>query len=239
MSFIDGLYINLHSFIVTGYPRELAQLAQHLHLPHLPNLVRRFLHCQYPNSDAESDSESNSEVDITDCPEYTGKIIIYPSAVATFFAPSDPSGMGGMCRERIRSVSSWRGGSARRDCVFADQDSSAVGFKALFVARVQLFFSLRIGRERLPCALVNWFSTVGDAPCPDTGMWMVEPDLDADGERVMDVVHLDTLVRGAHLIGVAGEDHIPRQLKESDSLDAFLSFYVNKYIDYHAHEIAF
>ena len=54
----------------------------------------------------------------------------------------------------------------------------------------------------------------------------------------MSVIHLDTILRGAHLMGIAGSHPIPHQLKYTDSLDAFKSFYVNKYIDYHAHEIA-
>ncbi|KAM6491741.1 hypothetical protein JOM56_012781 [Amanita muscaria] len=43
----------------------------------------------------------------------------------------------------------------------------------------------------------------------------------------------------AHLIGIAGDSFIPSELDHTDSLDAFKSFYVNKFIDYHAHKIAF
>ena len=70
-------------------------------------------------------------------------------------------------------------------------------------------------------------------------MWIVEPDQDEQGESVMSVIHLDCILRGAHLIGVAGTDMIPSKLKYSDSLNVFKLYYVNKYIDYHAHEIAF
>lgn len=163
---------------------------------------------------------------------------MYPSAVATYYAPSDKSGIGGMYRERIRSVPRWRGGPERRDCVFVEHDPDSLGFRGLHVARVKLFFKIKHQSVTYPCALVTWFSAIGDAPCPDTGMWMVEPDVDHQGRRVTSVIHLDSILRAAHLIGIAGNYTIPRQLKHTDSLEAFRAFYVNKYIDHHAHEIA-
>ncbi|KAM6492926.1 hypothetical protein JOM56_011060, partial [Amanita muscaria] len=78
-----------------------------------------------------------------------------------------------------------------------------------------------------------------DAPCPITGMWKVCRDVGENGERILDVIHIDTILRSAHLIGIAGETFIPYGLDHTDSLDAFTTFYVNKFIDYHAHEIAF
>ena len=54
-----------------------------------------------------------------------------------------------------------------------------------------------------------------------------------------DVIHIDTVVCAAHLIGIAGNSTIPYNLHYSDSLTAFKTFYVNKYIDYQAYEIAF
>ena len=95
------------------------------------------------------------------------------------------------------------------------------------------------GDVEYPCALVAWYSVVGDAPCPDTGLWIVEPDISEDGERVMDVIHVDAILRGAHLIGAAGGQKIPLRFSHSDSLDCFKAFYVNKYADHHAHEILF
>jgi hypothetical protein len=70
-------------------------------------------------------------------------------------------------------------------------------------------------------------------------MWIVEPDFDNMGQRAMSIIHLDAVLRGAHLMGNAGSSHIPRDLTCHDSLDAFSSFFVNKYIDHHSHEIAF
>ena len=70
-------------------------------------------------------------------------------------------------------------------------------------------------------------------------MWMVEPDFDVRGGRASSVIHLDAIIRSAHLMGVAGTTFIPRHLTFDRSLDAFKKFYVNKYIDHHAHELAF
>jgi len=139
----------------------------------------------------------------------------------------------------IRAVDSWRGGPARRDCVFVDHSPDLEGFSGLLVARVHLFLSISYDKTKYPCALVSWFLTVGSSPCPYTGMWIVEPDFDNMEKKAMSIIHLDTILRGAHLIGNAGSSHIPHDLTCHDSLDAFASFFVNKYVDHHSHEIAF
>jgi hypothetical protein len=101
--------------------------------------------------------------------------------------------------ERIRSTKSWYNGAPRRDCVFiGNSDSEEPGFAGLHVARVLLFFSFNHDMLTYPCAFVHWFSTVGDTPCDETGMWMVEPDF-IGSKRVLGVIHLDTIMRGAHL----------------------------------------
>jgi hypothetical protein len=144
-----------------------------------------------------------------------------------------------MFRERIRAVPSWRKGPARYDTVFLSGDPTLEGFQGLLVARVRLFLSVVHQRVTYPCALVAWYSTIGDDVCPDTGMWMVEPDYDRTGSLAMSVVHLDTILRAAHLMGIAGDGFIPKTVKFHNSLDAFKAYYVNKYIDHHSHEIAF
>jgi hypothetical protein len=73
-------------------------------------------------------------------------------------------------------------------------------------------------------------------------MWIVTPDFvrGQPEEREMVVVHIDSMLRGAHLIGIAGKEFVPvADFDFSDSLDAFEAFYVNKYADHHSHEIAF
>ena len=53
------------------------------------------------------------------------------------------------------------------------------------------------------------------------------------------VLHLDTIVRAVHLIGVYGANFLPKGLSPTQSLDIFRSYYVNKYIDHHSFETVF
>ncbi|KAF8230335.1 hypothetical protein L208DRAFT_1282235 [Tricholoma matsutake] len=70
-------------------------------------------------------------------------------------------------------------------------------------------------------------------------MWKVKPDFDNTGNLAMSIIHLNSMVHGAHLMGIAGATQIPHHLTFDHSLDAFQAFYVNKYTDHHAHEYAF
>ncbi|KIJ62999.1 hypothetical protein HYDPIDRAFT_93454 [Hydnomerulius pinastri MD-312] len=147
-----------------------------------------------------------------------------------------------MHRQVIRSTSSWRNGPARYDCVFVENagaDDDSDGFCSLLAARVRLFFACLHEGRNYSCALVEWFLPVADEPDDETGMWIVRPELDHDGEWVQSVISLDSIVRGAHLMPVFGEDQLPRGFHFSDSLDAFNAYYINKFIDHHAHSLAF
>jgi hypothetical protein len=156
--------------------------------------------------------------------------------VATFHAPSDLSGTHGMRRERIRSTPSWRGSEPRHDCAFIVEDDTKPGMRGMAVVRVKLFFSFEYGGTYYPCALVEWFKRVRRDAL--TGMWVVRPDT-TRGRRDRSVLHLDSFLRGAHLIPVYGNEKMPIDFHYSYSLDSFRGFYVNKYIDHHANEIAF
>ena len=75
------------------------------------------------------------------CPLFDGKIHIHNSAVATFYVPSDPSGLGGMCREYLQATPSWRKGPARYDCAFLTLDPNVKGMltlmrQSIFLSRV-------------------------------------------------------------------------------------------------------
>ncbi|KAJ7159107.1 hypothetical protein C8R43DRAFT_1124740 [Mycena crocata] len=207
-------------------PRNVHELAAYLEQPRLCELIRRFLFDQL-NPDAPV---SGGHIALDQCPDFsTERVFIFNSARAVFYAPSDVSGVGGMHHERIRATKSWYRGPARFGSVISSH-----------AARVRLFFRFKFRDVEYPCALIHWFSARGDNPCPDTGMWIVTPDSERGGGPSLAVVHLDAILRGAHLIGAAGKDFIPvHRFDFSDSLDAFQAFYVNKYADHHAHEIAF
>ena len=111
--------------------------------------------------------------------------------------------------------------------------------RGMIVGRVRLFFSFIYNDIVYPCALVDHFSCIGQSPDPVTGLWKVRPDVDHHGQRVQSVEHLDVIYRAAHLIPVYGDGNLPPDFHFSYSLDVFDSYYVNKYADHHANEIAF
>ncbi|KAJ6450222.1 hypothetical protein C8R47DRAFT_998948 [Mycena vitilis] len=126
---------------------------------------------------------------------------------------------------------SWYRGPPRYDCVFIEHDPEAPGFRGLHAARVRLLFRFKFQGRDYPCTLIHWFSAHGDEPDPDTGMWIVKPDFvrGKPREPEMAVVHIDALLRAAHLIGVAGHKFVPPdKFNISNSLAAFTVFYVNK-----------
>ncbi|KAK7436109.1 hypothetical protein VKT23_019311 [Stygiomarasmius scandens] len=103
---VDGLTAEtvLAKTYIQGYPHDMETLAFYLNLPMLPELIRRFLYTQERLHDSsENHDHGNNEHDeydyngvrLDDCPEYYGKIFVYPLATATFYAPSDLSGLKG------------------------------------------------------------------------------------------------------------------------------------------------
>ncbi|KAF9455822.1 hypothetical protein BDZ94DRAFT_1356091 [Collybia nuda] len=219
------------------YPSSAHDLGKHIDQPQFLDHIRRFLYDQL-NPDS---ALSGADLDINDCPPFEGRISVFHSAVATYYAPSDHSGNGGMHRQRIRSVPRWRKGPARRNCAFLEKDPLQEGVLGLHVVQVLLFFSFIYRQVVYPCALVEWFIHPEDCtgPCEDTGMWIVEPEYDENGCRATAVVHIDCMVRGAHLIPVYGDQFLPRAFNYTDSLTSFHSYYISKYADHHMNEIAF
>jgi hypothetical protein len=121
-------------------------------------------------------------MELDDCPEFSSSVVMYHSAVSTFFAPSDESGIGGMRQERIRAMPTWFNGCGRYDTILLEADPQLDGFAGLLVARVLMFLSFTHARMQYPCALtIHWYSTEGDVPCELTGMWKVQPDFNDDG----------------------------------------------------------
>lgn len=182
-------------------------------------------------------SHTSDDVPLSACPQFEGPIKVFNSAVATFFAPSDPSGVGGMCREHIRAAPSWRRGPPCCNTVFINTASEDL-INGMEVGRVLCFFSFYHSKEIFPCALIHWFKLIGNKPDPDTGMWMVQPSFHEDGSRELSVIHLDTIIRASHLLPIFGNDFIEDDIKFHNSLDLFKGFYVNKFVDHNSFEIA-
>jgi hypothetical protein len=111
--------------------------------------------------------------------------------------------------------------------------------KGLLVARVYLLFKFLHDGIDYPCALVHWYSTSSE-PDADTGFWVVRPESIQQGMRHMSVIHIDSVVRGAHLLPRFPSDApVYREINYMNVLDLYTSFYVNKFVDHHAFEIAF
>jgi len=203
-------------------------------------VIQKFLHEQLNNSESSVLSALSLNDSDFDLPPFKEKLSIYTSAVAMFHAPSDTCGVGGMRFECIHAINDWQNEGPHYDCVFVETDPDAEGMLGLDVARVHQFFSFTYQDVLYPCALVCWFSWIGDQPDGDMGMWKVEPDFLEDGTPYFAVIHLDSVVRAAHLLGeFPGDEFIPEGIPVCAMLDILRSFYVNKLIDYHAFEIAF
>ncbi|KIM70176.1 hypothetical protein SCLCIDRAFT_19108 [Scleroderma citrinum Foug A] len=226
-------YVRLAKTPARKYPSSLYALAHHIQQPKLPLLTRRFLHFQLQNN-VDPNNDNVALPDLSGLP-----FSVFHSATSTFYAPSDLSGLGGMHSECIWSTPSWRKGPARYDTVFLEKDPEIPGMGGLHIGRVFLFFSFTYDGIKYPCALIQWYTTFSDRPDEDMRMWIVQPDFDADGERELEVIHAHCILRGAHLIPVYGRDHLPSDLHYTDTLNIFHAYYVNKYIDHHAFEIAF
>ena len=179
---------------------------------------------------------------IVACPttEAIHDISVFHSAKAIFCAPSNNSGIEGLYHETIRSTPRWLTSgimAPHRDCVLIATGLDTAGVRSLEVTRVHLLFSFAFRDQVFECALVHEFCKSFTDPDPDNGLWIFEPDLTADRSRIMSVVHLDSIIRAVHLLPVFKDDTpIPREINFTHTLNVFKSFYLNKYIDYHAFE---
>ncbi|KAJ7656592.1 hypothetical protein B0H14DRAFT_3078358 [Mycena olivaceomarginata] len=108
-----------------------------------------------------------------------------------------------MYRERIRCNPNWHG-YARRDTVLADIGGPVMN--GLISARVLLLLSFVFSEREYQCALVRWFVPIGDAPDPDTGMWVVEPERERGTPvpQAVESTHLpnNPLLEGSQIAGL-------------------------------------
>ncbi|KAI9452680.1 hypothetical protein BJY52DRAFT_1124162 [Lactarius psammicola] len=212
----------------SGYPSQPHALAMYICQPKFPLVFAQFLYkvCHPDEQIAPSKIE--------ECPAFDGVIKVHHSAVATFYAPGDLSGSGGMRRKRIRSTPHFFG-HPRRDTVFVVVDDSQTGMEAMEIGRVLMFFSFEYRRKTYSCALINWFVHT-DERDSDTGMWVVKQEFDYHGQPTVEVIHVDSIARAAHLLPVYGASQVPEEFRYHSALDTFHTFFVNHYVDHHAHE---
>ena len=227
--YVSNLPYRVLSTVESSYPRDLVVLAVSIKQPTFPLALRQFLY-MHENPDHELEPPSTIE----DCPQFHGEIKVYHSATAIFYAPSDLCGAGGMRRELIRSTPCFHG-HPRRDTVFVVLDESHSGMRGLEVGRILLFFTFSYRRKHFSCALINWFVHHSE-PDTDTGMWAVQLECDRRGIPTVQVIEVETIARAAHLLPIYGSERVPEDFSHHDALDSFRSYFVNHFVDHHAHE---
>ena len=134
MSSLPALHISSHQTyrlaifadfngIEQKWARTILELNEELKINNVDHLLQRFLY-QQENTDNLRDP---ADIPLDECPRYDRKIMVFNSAVATFYTPSDISGINGMRHEFIRSCPSWRQGHPRHDCAFITTDPELPG----------------------------------------------------------------------------------------------------------------
>lgn len=66
----------------------------------------------------------------------------------------------------------------------------------------------------------------------------MHPDYNTCHQPDISIIHIDTIYHAAHLILVYGANRVSHKIGPHNSYDAFHSYYVNKYADHDAFEIA-
>ena len=208
------------------------QLGEELCIPDITTLLARFLFEEQHKDDNASNFLDNPE----DC--YDGTIKVVNSASGLFYAPSDVSGINGMEREFICSTPLWRNKAPCYDCAFVSAGPETGPMNGLEVVCILTFFSFHDKGLYYPCAAVHWFNHARDRPDKDTGMWLVCLQFNERHQHMISIIHIDSIYQAAHFIPVYGKHFVPMHLQPHHSYDGFHLFYINKFADYYAFEIA-
>ena len=118
---------------------------------------------------------------------------------------------------------------------FVVENEEKPGMRGMNVVHIQLFFFFSHNSKLYPYALV---SRIGRSVDRETGMWKVRLDI-RQGQHLCSVIHLDSVLRGAHLLSIFGHSFLPINFDYTYSLNAFAGYYVNHFADHHSHEIIF
>ncbi|KAG2050399.1 hypothetical protein BDR06DRAFT_974481 [Suillus hirtellus] len=127
----------------------VAELVDEVNVPHLQHFIWYFLFSQlFPNNPCNLE-----DVPAASCPWHEGGLYVFNSAAATFYAPSDPSGVSSMQRKQIQACPLWQNVSPHNDYL--------EGMKGLEVARwfdksVQVFMTM--APQTLPSSISTQFT---------------------------------------------------------------------------------
>ncbi|RDX42526.1 hypothetical protein OH76DRAFT_1458725 [Lentinus brumalis] len=145
-------------------------------------------------------------------------------------------GSRGMHHEFIRCNPAWSGDYARYDTVLVTSDPNVWGVRRFRVAQVRQFISSKYAEEFHQCAVVDWFCMDQERD-GSTGMSVGRPQLDpVTGDRISSVIPLTSIALACHLMPKLGRTYLPVDFHWSETLTSFRAYYVNSYVDYHAHE---
>ena len=83
-----------------------------------------------------------------------------------------------MAKECIHTTSQWgKFHIPHYDPTFVVTNPNVLGMGRLDIARVKLIFAFTYDGKTYPCALVHWFSKIGEEPDFNTGMHQENPNL--------------------------------------------------------------
>ena len=123
------------------------------------------------------------------------------------------------------------------DGIFVNTNKLVYGMVELNVAWEILYFLVTMNCKKYPCALVHWYSLVGDSSNEITSMWVIKHEV-VDGKPQTAVIHIDTVLHLAHWLPIYNDKPAPRGIEYTDSLDTFSEFYISRFVDHHACEIS-
>src|SRR5260370_11769630 len=123
--------MDIHLISILAGKQTAESVQQTLKQPDFVDLIHRFLYAQcHPESNIK-------HISLDGLPAFHEKVTLYPSAVATFYAPSDISGTGGMHCEYIHATLDWgKKHECRYDCIFVNSHPSASAMRVLNFAHV-------------------------------------------------------------------------------------------------------
>ncbi|KAF8257651.1 hypothetical protein EI94DRAFT_1708769 [Lactarius quietus] len=130
----EGVVCSGSEDVKCGYPLQLHALVAHIKQPEFPLVFAQFLYYKSSHPD-----DHLAPLTLKECPVFEDVIKVHHSAVPTFYAPSDLSGLGGLCHEQIQSTPCFFG-HPHHDTIFIVTNDSQPGMEGMKIRCVQLFF---------------------------------------------------------------------------------------------------